>query len=355
MQRYQRQMILPELGEQGQRRLSASRAVVIGAGGLGCPALQYLTGAGVGHITLVDDDVVSLSNLHRQVLYTDADIGTPKVHAAAARLRAMNPTVAIHPVAASFTAANAAELINGADVVLDCTDTFAAKFLAADAAVKYGVPLVYGAILGWNGEAALFDSRNGACFRCLYTAPPLGHVPNCAEAGVIGALAGVIGSVQALEAIKVLLGLGTPGVLLQYDGLTATTRRLSVTKDPACPTCSHGSEDIMFNTAVSTITAAAAAALPDALYLDVREPYEWQAGHVRGAVHLPLGQIASNPRDAAATLPPGKNIVIYCKAGVRSAQAAVLLQAQGATNLHSLTGGIDAWTAAHGAESLARP
>jgi adenylyltransferase/sulfurtransferase len=347
--RYARQTILPDIGITGQKRLSQSHALVIGAGGLGCPALLYLAAAGVGKITLIDDDTVSLSNLHRQVLFTTADIGKTKVDVAAQRLTALNPEVQIIPRYESFNTSNALSLLSDVDVLIDGSDNFPTKFLAGDSAVKTKVPLVYGAVLGFSGEVAVFSHKhNSPCLRCLYPEPPQGFVPNCAEAGVLGALAGMIGSMQALQALTILLDLPVvQGNLILFSGPIALPRHLYIQKDPLCALCSVHQQPIMLSSMTTAtdpiaLDVAAALAVADAVFVDVRETWEWQAGHIPEAIHLPLSTIQQNPAHAATALPPARPIVLYCQAGIRSHTAGVLLSPH-LQGLNHLRGGFNAW------------
>jgi len=240
LDRYARQMILPEVGPEGQARLKAASVLVVGAGGLGSPLLLYLAAAGVGRIGIVEDDVVELSNLQRQVLYASSDVGRPKAEVAAARLAELNPHVRVEPHPVRLTRDNALELFSRYDLVVDASDNFPTRYLANDAAVLSDRPLVYGAIQRFDGQVSLFHYQGGPCYRCLFPKPPKpGSVPSCAQAGVFGVLPGVIGGLMATEALKLLLGIGRPlsGRLLLYDGLEAEFREVRVERDPACPVC----------------------------------------------------------------------------------------------------------------------
>ncbi|WP_456411239.1 HesA/MoeB/ThiF family protein [Oceanithermus sp.] len=240
LDRYARHMILTEVGPEGQARLKAASVLVVGAGGLGSPLLLYLAAAGVGRIGIVEDDVVDLSNLQRQVLYTTADVGRPKAEAAAERLRALNPHVAVEPHPVRLSSENAIELFLRYDLVVDASDNFPTRYLVSDAAVLADRPLVYGAIHRFDGQVAVFHHDGGPCYRCLFPQPPKpGSVPSCAEAGVFGVLPGVVGSLMATEVLKLLLGIGEPlsGRFLLYDGLAAEFRALNVRRNPDCPVC----------------------------------------------------------------------------------------------------------------------
>ena len=240
LDRYARQIILPGVGASGQARLAAARVLVVGAGGLGAPVLLYLAAAGVGALGVVDDDTVALSNLQRQVLYGVNDLGRPKVAAAAERLAALNPDVKLGVFEERLSRGQARERVREYDLVMDGSDSFATRYLVNDACVLEGRPLVYGALSSFEGQLSLLHHAGGPCYRCLFPQPPApGSVPNCAEAGVLGALPGVLGSLMALEALKLLLGLGAPlsGVLLHFDGLEAETHRVQVARNPACAVC----------------------------------------------------------------------------------------------------------------------
>jgi molybdopterin-synthase adenylyltransferase len=247
IERYGRQVLLDEIGGAGQARLLGARVLIVGAGGLGSPAALYLAAAGVGRITLVDPDAVALSNLHRQILYGDEDVGAPKVAAAASGLRARSPHLSVEGRAERLDVTNAEARFAGHDVVLDGTDDFETRFLCNDTAVRMGVPLVHGAVLRWSGQVTVVGPGDGGCFRCLFEAPPPpGEVPPCSEAGVVGAVAGVVGSVMAVEALKVLLGIGPDdllaGRLWTFDGRRGTSRTVPLPKNPGCPACGGAAE-----------------------------------------------------------------------------------------------------------------
>ena len=368
--RYSRQLLLPLVGEAGQLRLKAARVLVVGAGGLGSPVALYLAAAGVGTLGLVDDDRVDASNLHRQLLYGTADLGRPKLDAAAARLRDLNPHVAVELHPARLTAANARSLVAGHDLVVDGTDNFATRYAVNDACVALRVPNVYGSVHRFEGRVSVFAAPGGPCYRCLYPAPPPdGLVPSCAEAGVLGVLPGLVGTLQAAEALKLLLGAGEPlvGRLLVVDALTMRLLPVTVARDPACPACGDAAHAAGFPalaegaacaldagdsevTQLSADELAAASAGPcPPLVIDVREPHEWAAGHLAGARHLPLGALDAG----AATLDLAGPLVTVCASGVRSARAARRLRTLGARDVRSLAGGLAAWRAAGGALATA--
>ena len=358
--RYGRHLTLPEVGERGQRRLKASSALVVGAGGLGSPVALYLAAAGVGRITLADFDVVDLSNLQRQVLFGVTDVGRPKVEAAAARLRDLNPEVEIVPLDEKVTAANVAALVADHDVVVDGSDNFATRYLVNDACVLARTPNVYGSIFRFEGQASLFDSPAGPCYRCPFPEPPpAGLVPNCAQAGVLGVLPGIVGSIQASEALKVLLGLGPTlrGRLLLVNALEAGFREVRLSKDPACPVCGDspsitrlvdgdpagcaattGVEGFAFGVDAASLGAELAGPEPP-LLVDVREEWEFHSGALEGALHVPLGDVTIR----VSELPTDRDVVVYCRVGPRGERAVELLQGLGLTRTRNLTGGLAAW------------
>jgi adenylyltransferase/sulfurtransferase len=332
--------------------------LVIGAGGLGCPILLYLAAAGVGHVTIIDADTVDVSNLQRQVLFTTADAGQSKAETAARRLRALNPCITITPVVARLTRANANELIRAHDVVVDGSDNFATRYLVNDACVLADRPLIYGAIQGFEGQASVFNFKGGPTYRCLFPEPPApGTVPNCSEAGVLGVLPGLIGTVQATEAIKVLTGIGEPlsGRLLLWNALTMTSRTLRFASDPASraitalppegygETCSVAAKANPDELTVTELRANSAVQL-----IDVREDWERALGAIQPSVHVPLGTLGTDAAQAAlALLDPTRETVVYCAGGVRSLKAlGPLRDAHRFTSLRSLQGGFKAWSSA---------
>jgi molybdopterin/thiamine biosynthesis adenylyltransferase/rhodanese-related sulfurtransferase len=350
--RYSRHTLLPEFGVEGQQRLKAGKVLIVGAGGLGSPAALYLTAAGVGTIGLVDFDDVDVSNLQRQILYGTADVGRPKLDVAAARLRDVNPHVSItvHPEALSPR--NARETIRAYDVVVDGTDNFATRFLVNDACVMEHRPNVYGSVFRFEGQAAVFATSDGPCYRCLHPEPPpAGLIPNCAEGGVLGVLPGIIGTVQATEAIKLLTGIGEPlaGKLLLYDALRMRFRQIVLPRDPDCPVC--GNAPTIRELQEYDLTCA-----PEAtdmkveelhqwrsekrphLLIDVREPSEHAAARIDGAVLIPLRELQSNVK----RLPKDQPVIVHCQSGGRSAIAVAMLKVQG-FDARNLTGGIKAW------------
>jgi adenylyltransferase/sulfurtransferase len=361
--RYGRHLVLPEVGLEGQLRLRSGRALIVGAGGLGAPAALYLAAAGVGRIGLADFDVVEVSNLQRQVLYTTADVGRPKVEAARERLLALNPEIVIEAHRERVSAANARGLLGGYDVVVDGTDNFPTRYLVNDACVLMGLPYVYGSIFRFEGQASVFWKGRAPCYRCLHPEPPpAGLVPNCAEGGVLGVLPGVIGSIQAAEALKILIGRGETlaGRLLLFDALTMRFREMAITRDPDCPVCGDRPtitelvdiDDACEAPDPSPMPAAevpptiTVAELNDRLargerptLLDVRTPQEWDVCHLDGATLIPMQTLPAR----FAELDRSAEIVCYCHVGARSAMAAAYLRREGFSRVRNLVGGIEAW------------
>jgi adenylyltransferase/sulfurtransferase len=355
--RYSRHLILPEVGLEGQRRLKESRALVVGCGGLGSPVALYLAAAGVGHLGLVDFDLVDASNLQRQILHSTSAVGQPKLESAEARLLNLNPYVRVERYDTRLTAQNALEIIRGYDVVIDGTDNFGTRYLVNDACVLLGVPNAYGSIFRFEGQASVFAAADGPCYRCLFrNPPPAGAVPNCAEGGVLGVLPGLVGTIQATEAIKLLLGIGKPliGELLLVDALEMSFRRVKIRKDPECPACGTRTirelveEEVACEvpapSSVSDITVAELAAArrrgESPFLLDVREPHEWAIGRIEGAEVIPLGELGRE----LDRLPRDREIVVYCKGGTRSTQGARQLAEAGFPRVSNLLGGILAWS-----------
>jgi len=356
--RYARHFTLPEVGAAGQERLRSSKVLVVGAGGLGSPVALYLAAAGVGTLGLVDFDTVDLSNLQRQILHGSASVGTPKLESAAARIADLNPHVAVECFPERLTSDNAFDVLRPFDIVVDGSDNFPTRYLINDACVLLEKPYVYGAIFRFEGQASLFAVNDGPCYRCLYAEPPPPDlVPTCAEGGVLGVLPGIIGSIQALETIKWILGLGDSlaGRLLLLDGLAMKLRELSVRKDPACPVCGenptvrelldyeafcgvesgHGLGQM--EVAVATLHQQLEQGMEVQL-VDVRERYEWDICRLPEAKHIPLGQLHAQLSELDSGLP----IVTYCHTGVRSLRAAEMLSSAGYRTL-SLAGGVEAW------------
>jgi len=361
--RYSRHLVMPEVTLEGQRKLKAGRVLVVGAGGLGSPLALYLAAAGVGTIGLVEFDDVDLTNLQRQVLYTSRDVGRPKIDAACERLRALNPEVTIVPHATRLARDNAMEIVRDYDVVADGTDNFATRYLVNDVCVLTNKINVYASIFRFEGQVSVFNAARGPCYRCLFPAPPPpGVVPSCAEGGVLGVLPGIVGSLQALEVLKIILGVGDSlvGRLVHFDALSFTVMEMRVRKDPDCPVCGdsltitepidteafcglRGEEPERDDDGFPTIAVeelhASMQAGQTPLVLDVREPHERAIASIPGAMSMPLGQIPARLH----TLDPVGTITITCHRGARSAQAYRLLRAAGFERLQILEGGVDAW------------
>lgn len=357
--RYARHLALPELGEQAQLRLRSARVLVVGAGGLGAPVVSYLAAAGVGTIGIADPDRVELSNLQRQVLFGDTDIGRSKVEATALALRYRNPSVTVHRHPVLVTAGNALDLIDDYHLVIDGTDNFAARYLLNDACLLTDRPYVWGSILGMQAQLSVAWASRGPHLRDLYPDPPApGAIPSCADAGVLGALCGTVGSLLATEAIKLICGIGEPllGRVLIYDALETSLRTVAVQRDPdGVPVRSlathAGSCSDRDSPAVQEISAEELAGLLGSaatpLLIDVREPDEYDAGHIPGARALPLAQLVADP--AAVDLRDGaddRDVIVYCRSGQRSATAALALVEAGVTPVRQLRGGLLAWTGA---------
>jgi adenylyltransferase/sulfurtransferase len=363
LRRYGRHLLLPELGLAGQQRLKASSVMVVGAGGLGSPAAIYLATAGVGRIGLVDFDTVDMTNLHRQILHGTADVGRSKLDSARDHLTDLNPEVTLETHEARLTSENALDLLGRYDVVLDGTDNFATRYLVNDACALLARPNVHGSVFRFEGQVSVFDARTGPCYRCLYPdPPPPGLVPSCAEGGVLGVLPGVIGVLQAIEALKLLLGIGDPliGRLLVFDALGMDFRELRLRKDPACPLCGeHPTLTGLIDydswcagapTEDSTMAEPLELSVRDyqalrergaePLLVDVREPHEHQIAHIDGAVLIPLRTLSERFGDLDRDRP----IVLFCHHGSRSMRAVEYLKGQGYTRVQSLKGGIDAWS-----------
>jgi len=357
--RYSRHLILPDVGVDGQKKLKAARVLLVGAGGLGSPAALYLAAAGVGTLGVVDFDVVDKTNLQRQILHGTSTVGMPKLASATARIRDLNPNVRVEPFETRLTSENALEIIREFDIVADGTDNFPTRYLVNDACVLLDKPNVYGSIFRFEGQASVFHAKRGPCYRCLYAEPPPpGLVPSCAEGGVLGVLPGIIGSIQAMETIKLILGAGEPliGRLVLFDALKLQFRELKLEKDPDCPVCgTHPTvTELIDYQAFCGIGAEpsydgvemSAQELhdewqrnPDLLVLDVREPHEHEIAHIEGAVLIPLGELPAR----LGELDGHREIVTHCHHGARSLKALDILRAAGFSKVRSLQGGIDAW------------
>jgi molybdopterin/thiamine biosynthesis adenylyltransferase/rhodanese-related sulfurtransferase len=362
IQRYSRHLIMPEVGMEGQLKLKRARVLTIGTGGLGAPLGLYLAAAGVGHLGLVDFDVVDNSNLQRQVTFTTQDVGKPKSTAAKARLSALNPMIEITAYETRLTSDNALDLFRDYDIIVDGTDNFPTRFLVNDACVILGKPNVYGSIFRFEGQATVFGYPGGPCYRCLYPEPPPpGLVPSCAEGGVLGVLPGIVGSIQAMETIKLILGTGEPlvGRLLLFDALAMRFRELKLKRNPECPVCGdhrtitklidyeefcgiRGEEAPAMTDGIQEITARELKMRQDRgdklFILDVREPHEYQICNLNGKL-IPLGELPRRVNELDSSV----EMVVHCRSGKRSADAIHFLQTAGFKKLWNLKGGVLAW------------
>jgi sulfur-carrier protein adenylyltransferase/sulfurtransferase len=364
VKRYSRHLIIPDVGMTGQKRLKNAKVLVVGAGGLGSPALLYLAAAGVGTLGIVDFDVVDESNLQRQIIHGVSDIGHPKAESARNSIREINPYVDVVLHQERLDSDNALQVFEPYDLIVDGTDNFATRYLVNDAAVLLGKPYVWGSIYRFDGQASVFWSEHGPCYRCLYPEPPPpGMVPSCAEGGVLGVLCASIGSIQVNEAIKIITGIGDPlvGRLMIYDALEMTYRSVQVRKDPECPVCGKNptitelidyeafcgavSEEAQEAVQGSTITARDLKAMMDAgediFVVDVREPNEYEIVSIPGATLIPKGEFVSGA--ALERLPQDKRIVLHCKSGARSAEALAIVKDAGFSDAVHVGGGVLAW------------
>lgn len=369
IKRYSRHLILPEVGMEGQQKLKAGKVLLIGAGGLGSPAAMYLAAAGVGTLGIVDFDVVDTSNLQRQLLHGTSDIGRPKLDSAKDRIKGLNPHVHVETYETALSSENALQLFEPYDVILDGTDNFPTRYLVNDACVLLGKPNAYGSIFRFEGQASVFGMKDGPCYRCLYPEPPPpGLVPSCAEGGVLGVLPGIVGTIQATETIKLLLGIGEMlvGRFMIFDALRMKFREMKLRKDPDCPVCgehptvtalidyeqfcglrpdaSHAANEAEAATMTDEVTPRDLKTELDGgatlVVVDVREPQEYQINRIPGSVLIPLGEL---PQRYEAELDRNAAIVCQCKSGARSAKATAFLRTMGFTNVRNLTGGILGW------------
>jgi molybdopterin/thiamine biosynthesis adenylyltransferase/rhodanese-related sulfurtransferase len=361
--RYSRHLIMPEVGLEGQLKLRRAKVLMIGTGGLGAPLGLYLAAAGVGHLGLVDFDVVDFTNLQRQVTFSTADVGKAKTEATKARLSALNPTIRIETFETRLTSDNALELFRDFDIIVDGTDNFPTRYLVNDACVLLGKPNVYGSIFRFEGQATVFGYPGGPCYRCLYPEPPPpGLVPSCAEGGVLGVLPGIVGAIQAMETIKLILGSGEPlvGRLLLFEALGMRFRELKLHKNPACPVCGEhrtitklidyeefcgirGEEAPAVTNGIPEMTAKELKLRLDQgeeiFILDVREPHEYQICNLKGKL-IPLGELPRRVHE----LDSSREMVVHCRSGKRSADAVQFLQQAGFKKLWNLKGGVLAWS-----------
>jgi adenylyltransferase/sulfurtransferase len=364
VRRYSRHLIIPDVGMAGQRRLKNAKVLCVGAGGLGSPALMYLAAAGVGTLGIIEFDVVDESNLQRQIIHGQSDIGRSKAESARDTVREINPFVNVVLHEGRLDSSNAMEIFAGYDLIVDGTDNFATRYLVNDASVLLGKPYVWGSIYRFDGQASVFWAEHGPCYRCLYPEPPPpGMVPSCAEGGVLGVLCASVGSIQVNEAIKLLTGIGDPlvGRLMIYDALETSYRELRVRKDPECAVCGKNptvTELIDYEAFCGAISVEAAEAArestisvrqlagmiergDDFLLVDVREPHEYEIVSIPGSVLIPKGEIISGA--ALAGLPQDRPIVLHCKSGTRSAECLAVLKAAGFADAVHVGGGVVAW------------
>ncbi|HEY3311399.1 MAG TPA: molybdopterin-synthase adenylyltransferase MoeB [Anaerolineales bacterium] len=362
--RYSRHLLIPDVGLEGQRKLKAASVLVIGTGGLGSPVSLYLAAAGVGRIGLVDYDTVDETNLQRQIVHGSAMVGKLKVESAKARLLDLNPGIHVEAINEPFTSANAMQIASAYDILIDGTDNFPTRYLSNDVAVFLGKPNVYGSIFRFDGQASVFYSKEGPCYRCLFPEPPPpGLVPTCAEGGVLGVLPGTIGTIQATEALKLILGIGDSlvGRLLLYNALDMSFDFVNLKKNPKCRVCGpdadikqlvdyeefcgvpghdheEGSAGVDWDIDAPALAVALKGSRPP-LLLDVREPHELQISALPGAVNIPLGSLAGR----LSELDTAREMVVFCKGGTRSARALELLVSAGFRRVHNLKGGINTW------------
>ena len=365
IERYSRHLILPEVGVKGQEKLRDSKVLLIGAGGLGSPLAVYLAASGVGTLGIVDFDVVDYSNLQRQIIHSTDDVGRPKLDSAEDCIKGINPYVTVVKHSTHLSSENAMEIMKDYDVIADGTDNFATRYLVNDTCVLLGKPNAYGSIFRFEGQASVFYAKEGPCYRCLYPEPPPpGLVPSCAEGGVLGVLPGIIGTIQAMETIKLLLGEGDPlvGRLMLFDAMKMKFREMNLRKDPDCPICGENptitelidyeqfcgigpadeepeEETAMINEISATDLKQKLDAGEDLFILDVREPHEYDICNLDGATLIPLGELGTRYQELDAD----KDIIVHCKMGGRSAQAVAFLQNNGFEKVTNLAGGITAW------------
>ena len=368
VRRYSRHLIIPEVGIQGQRKLKAASVLLIGTGGLGSPLALYLAAAGLGRIGLVDYDVVDETNLQRQVIHHTSDVGKSKLESAATKLADINPFVVIEKHGVPLTSENALDILKNYDVIIDGTDNFPTRYLVNDACVILGKPNIYGSIFRFEGQLSVFYAKEGPCYRCLFPEPPPpGLVPSCAEGGVLGILPGTIGTLQATEAIKFILGIGKSmiGRMMLYDALNMTFDQIKLRKNPACPVCgehptitqlidyeefcgvpAHDRSDYKEKNALHNVRSinvhdlkARMDAGDNPIVLDVRDPHEWEISAIEGSLRIPKSQVVARSNE----IPRDREVIVQCKTGIRSRDSILMLQEKGFTNLVNLVGGINAW------------
>jgi adenylyltransferase/sulfurtransferase len=362
LRRYGRHLVIPEVGIEGQRRLKNAKVLLVGAGGLGSPAALYLAAAGVGTLGLVDFDKVDITNLQRQIIHGTRDIGRPKLDSASDKIRDINPNVHVEQYDTALTSSNALDIARDYDVIVDGTDNFPTRYLVNDTCVLLGKPNAFGSVLRFEGQASVFAAADGPCYRCLFREPPpAGLIPSCAEAGVLGVLPGLMGTIQATETIKLILGIGDPliGRLLLVDALTMQFRTIQLRRDPLCPACgTHEIKELIDYEAFCGVTMNQQSGEEqisditprelkekidrgdDMQLVDVREEWEWQIARIPGARLIPVGTI----EDEASTLDPNREVVLFCKSGVRSVHAAEALADAGFSKITNVLGGISRWS-----------
>ena len=374
LSRFSRHLLIPEVGVVGQEKLLKSKVLVVGAGGLGCPVALYLAGAGVGTVGIVDDDRISLSNLHRQILYDSPDVGLLKTDIAATKLKANNPDINIHTYPVNLTSSNIKEIFLNYEYIIDGTDNFTTRYLVNDACIFLGKKNIFGCIYRWEGQSTIFGVPGGPCYRCLFpTPPPPDQFPSCAEAGVFGVLPGIIGLIQAAETIKLILEVGDSlvGRLLIFNALAMTWKDIKISKNPNCPLCGENQtifklEEYQHSCSASQpsstnhgkiyrsleeitpeeLTKIVSNNKDEFLLLDVRDPIEFEIARIEGAKLIPLSELTHRISEIKAY--QYKTVIAYCHLGYRSLTAAQLLRDQGFTNLFSLKGGIDEWSKSGG-------
>ncbi|MFM1757768.1 MAG: hypothetical protein RL193_345 [Actinomycetota bacterium] len=348
-ERYSRHLLIPDLDAIGQQRILNAKVLVIGAGGLGSPTIMYLAAAGVGEIGIVDFDRVDLSNLQRQIIHQQNDLGNFKAQSAKEKVLAQNPNLKVNTYEFHLDTTNALEIFRNYDLIIDCTDNFATRYLINDAAALLGKPYIWGSIYRFDGQATIFWSKFGPCYRCLHpTPPPPGSVPSCAEGGVLGVLCGSIGSIQATEALKLITGIGTNllGTLLIYDAVNSTFEKVEIKKNPNCSICSESQQALLpdyeaFCGLSDAITAEQLEKLTGYLLIDVREPAEHAELAIPGSILIPKGKFEDG--SAFAQIPRNREIILHCRSGVRSGDCLNLMKSAGYQNIKHLKGGILAW------------
>ena len=363
LRRYGRHLVLPQVGTDGQRRLKNARVLLVGAGGLGSPAALYLSAAGVGTLGLVDFDVVDITNLQRQVIHGTSDLGRPKLDSASDRIRDINPHVHVEQFDTALNSTNALGIAKEFDVIVDGTDNFPTRYLVNDTCVLLGIPNAFGSVLRFEGQASVFATPDGPCYRCLFREPPPpGLVPTCAEGGVLGVLPGLVGTIQATETIKLIVGAGDSlaGRLLLIDALTMQFRTINVRRDPECPACgTREIKELIDYEAFCGVNAAGESSSTgrirdisprelaerirsgeDMQLVDVREGWEWQIAQIPGARLIPIHELTQH----AASLDPNREVVVFCKSGTRSLRAAEQLVSAGFGSVTNVSGGIQRWS-----------